>query len=93
VPFSLSLNLASAQAQKQLSVEPSTQGVAGSSSIMVKPTKSSDAIVSTNRFAILGAATFESQNPETLAEGGGTQLTEQKQMSCLQARALSLKSL
>jgi hypothetical protein len=37
---------------------------------MVKPTKSSDAIVSTNRFAILGAATFESQNPETLAGAG-----------------------
>jgi hypothetical protein len=62
--------MASAQAQKQLSVEPSTQGVAGSCSIMVKPTKSSDAIVSTNRFAILGAATFDSQNPKTLAGAG-----------------------
>jgi len=70
--FSLSLNLASAQAQKQLSVEPSTLGVAGSCSIMVKPTKSSDAIVSINRFAILGTATFESQNPETLAGAGNS---------------------
>jgi hypothetical protein len=69
--FSLSPILASAQAQKQLIVEPSTLGVAGSCSKMVKPTKSLDAIVSTNRFAILGAATFENQNLRTLA-GAGT---------------------
>jgi hypothetical protein len=37
---------------------------------MVKPTKE-NAIVSTNRFAILGAATFENQNPGTLP-GAGT---------------------
>jgi hypothetical protein len=34
---------------------------------MVKPTSSSDAISSSNRFAILGAATSDSQNPLTLA--------------------------
>jgi hypothetical protein len=37
---------------------------------MVKPTKSTDAIVSTNRFAILGTATFENQNPKTLTRAG-----------------------
>jgi hypothetical protein len=37
---------------------------------MVKPTNSTDAIVSVNRFAILGTATFENQNPRTLARAG-----------------------
>jgi hypothetical protein len=35
---------------------------------MVKPTVSSDAIVSSNRFAILGSANFDSLNPSTLAD-------------------------
>jgi hypothetical protein len=35
---------------------------------MIKPTISSDAIVSANWFAILGAATFDSQNPSALAD-------------------------
>jgi hypothetical protein len=35
---------------------------------MVKPTPSSDAILSSNRFEILGSANFNSQNPPTLAD-------------------------
>ncbi len=35
---------------------------------MVKPTVSSDAIVSHNRFAVLGWANFDSQNPSTLTD-------------------------
>jgi hypothetical protein len=38
---------------------------------MVKPTGTSDAIVSTNRFAILGSATCNSQNPGTLLDANG----------------------
>jgi len=38
---------------------------------MVKPTTATDAIVSINRFAILGTATFDNQNPGTLPRGGG----------------------
>jgi hypothetical protein len=38
---------------------------------MVKPTTATDAIVSTNRFAILGSATCDNQNPGTLPRGGG----------------------
>jgi len=37
---------------------------------MVKPTNSADAIVSVNRFAILGTATFGNQNPATLTRAG-----------------------
>ena len=39
---------------------------------MVKPTNSTDAIVSINRFAILGSATFGNQNPSALASAGGS---------------------
>jgi hypothetical protein len=39
---------------------------------MVKPTKSTDAIVSINRFAVLGAATFGNQNRSSLARAGNT---------------------
>jgi hypothetical protein len=39
---------------------------------MVKPTKSTDAIVSINRFAVLGAATFDNQNPKTLSAAGNS---------------------
>jgi hypothetical protein len=39
---------------------------------MVKPTKSTDAIVSTNRFAILGTATLDNQNPSALFPAGGS---------------------
>jgi hypothetical protein len=39
---------------------------------MVKPTKPTDAIVSVNRFAILGSATFGNQNPATLNPVGSS---------------------
>jgi len=39
---------------------------------MVKPTNSADAIVSINRFAVLGAATFENQIPRTLQGAGNS---------------------
>ena len=39
---------------------------------MVKPTKPTDAIVSVNRFAILGSATFGNQNPATLNSVGSS---------------------
>jgi hypothetical protein len=60
----------SAPAQKSSRLEPSTLGVAGSDLVMVKPTNSADAIVSVNRFAILGTATFENQDPGTLTRAG-----------------------
>jgi hypothetical protein len=35
---------------------------------MVKPTNSSDALLNSNRFAMLGSATFDSQNPSALTD-------------------------
>jgi hypothetical protein len=39
---------------------------------MVKPTKTTDAIVSINRFAVLGAATFGNQNRGSLTRAGNS---------------------